>query len=67
METAHSRARTSKGPDGHPAMIDYRKLSNRKLHEILSVVAPRMSSFAITDETRETAIAMLEFTRTGQK
>jgi len=48
-------------------MIDYRKLSNRKLHEILSVVAPRMSSFAITDETRETAIAMLEFTRTGQK
>jgi hypothetical protein len=48
-------------------MIDYRKLSNRKLHEILSVVAPRMSSFAITDETRQTAIAMLEFARTWQK
>jgi len=65
METAHSRARTSK--DGHPPMIDYRKLSNRKLHEILSVVAPRMSSFVITDETRQTAIAMLEFAGTGQK
>jgi len=67
METAHSRARTSKGPDGGPAMIDYRKLSNGELHQILSVVDPRMSSFAVTDGTRETVIAMLEFAGAGQK
>ena len=67
METARSRAQTSEGPAGHSAIIDYRKLSNRKLHEILSVVAPRMSSFVITDETRQTAIVMLEFAGTGQK
>jgi len=48
-------------------MIDYRKLSNHKLHDILSVVAPRMSSFVITNETRQAAIAMPEFAGTGQK
>jgi len=42
-------------------MIEYRKLSNGELQEILSVVDPRMGGFAITDETRETAISMLEF------
>jgi hypothetical protein len=48
-------------------MIDYRKLSNGELHQILSVVDPRMSSFAVTDGTRETVIAMLEFAGAGQK
>ena len=67
METAHSRARTSKGPDGGPATIDYRKLSNGELQWTLGVVDPRMSSFAITDGTRETAIAILEFAGVGQK
>jgi hypothetical protein len=66
MEKARSRARTDEGPDGGPATVDYRKLSNGELHRILSVVDPRMSSFAVTDGTRETAIAMLDFTRTGR-
>jgi hypothetical protein len=67
METAHSRPRTNKGPYGGPAMIDYRKLSNGQLHRILSVVDPRMSSFSVTNGTRETVIAMLEFTGARQK
>ncbi len=67
MEIARSRARMNKGPDGGPAMIDYRKLSNSELHQILSVVDLRMSSFAVTDGTRETVIAMLEFAGAEQK
>ncbi len=67
MEAAHSRARTSKGPDGKHGMADYRKLSNGELHQILCAVDAIMSSFAITDGTRETAIAMLEFAGAGQK
>ena len=67
METAHSRARTNKGPDGGPAMIDYRKLSNGELHRILSVVDPSMSSFPVADWMRETVIAMLEFADARQK
>lgn len=67
METARSRARTSKRRDGGHAMVDYRKLSNDELHQMLSVVDPRMSSFAITDGTRETAIAMLEFAGAGRR
>jgi len=58
---AHSGARAGKGLDGRYGMIEYRKLSNGELQEILSVVDPGMGGFAITDETRETAIAMLEF------
>ena len=66
MQKAHPVPRASKGRDGGPVMADYRKLSNGELHLILSVVDPRMCGFAVTDETRETAIAMLDFVATGQ-
>ena len=59
--------RAGKSLDGRHGMIEYRKLSNGELQEILSVVDPRMGGFAITDETRETAIAMLEFAGAGRR
>jgi hypothetical protein len=67
METAHSLPRTGKGLGRKPAGIDYRKLSNRELHRVFCVVDPTMSSFAVTDETRETVIAMLQFIGAGQE
>jgi hypothetical protein len=67
MEKAHPVTWASKGRDGEPVVADYRKLSNGELHLILSVVDPRMCSFAVTDETRETVIAMLDFVATGQR
>lgn len=67
MESAHSLTRTGKGLSGRPAGVDYRKLSNRELHGVFCVVDPTMSSFAVTDETRETVIAMLQFLGAGQE
>lgn len=51
---------SKKTGEGKTAGIDYRKLSNEDLHRILCATNPEMSSFPVTDETRETVIAMLE-------
>jgi hypothetical protein len=67
METARSLIRTSKGLSGRPARVDYRKLSNGELHRIFCVVDPTMSRFVVTDETRETVIAMLQFVGAGNE
>jgi hypothetical protein len=61
METTHSIAGTNVDQDGGNRVTDYRKLSNSELHRILCSVDARMSSFPVTDGTRETVIAMLEF------
>jgi hypothetical protein len=44
---------------------DYRKLSNEELHGLICAVNPEMSSYPVTEDTRETVIAMLEILHKG--
>jgi hypothetical protein len=46
---------------------DFRLLSNTELHKLLCAINPEMSSYAVTDDTRETVIAMLEIARSNLK
>jgi hypothetical protein len=41
------------------AVTDCQKLTNDELHNLLYVVKPEMGFFPVTNETRQTAIAML--------
>jgi hypothetical protein len=40
--------------------LDHRKLTNEELHELLCVKIPQMGSVEVTDDIRETIIAMIE-------
>lgn len=55
-----------KRPRARTAKTDYRKLSNEELHGLLCASNPEMSSYPVTDDTRETVIAMLEIIHKGQ-
>ena len=44
---------------GKPA-IDHRKLTNEELHRIVCTRIPHMVFLNVTDEIRETVIAMIE-------
>lgn len=46
---------------------DFQLLSNTELHRLLCAINPEMGSFAVTDDTRETVIAMLEIARSNLK
>jgi hypothetical protein len=47
-------------PVGMAFTRDHRKLSNDELHRLLCIKIPQMARIPVTDEIRETVIAMIE-------
>lgn len=55
MRTVRPAGRIGAGPT-----IDYGRLTNRELQKLLWELMPEMRFFSVTDDTRQTAIAMLK-------